>query len=178
MPQWKNCSLRSVDNRKIVNRQIVNRQIVNLMKLPTSYLPEKIRSAARFTVVGFTGSIVQTWLFMAALGFLGEPEKGTVLYYVAFGIGYFLEMIPNYFFSNWYTFGTKPDLGNAGGFLLARLVNVGVQFCLLPVALAAFPDWRDDLISLVVIFIGGCINYLICLLFFKKKEEPQNTDKS
>ena len=148
------------------------------MKLPTSYLPEKIRSAVRFLFVGTTGAIIQTLFFMAALLFLEYPEKGSVLYYVAFGIGYILEMIPNYFFSNWYTFGTRPDLKNAGGFLLARAVNIAVQFGLLPLALAAFSDWRDDLISLIVIFIGGCINYLICLLFFKKKEEPQNTNPS
>ena len=106
--------------------------------------------------------------------FLSHPEKGSVLYYVAFGIGYAIEMVPNYLFSNWYTFGTQPDLKNASGFLLARVVNVGVQFGLLPLALAAFPEWRDDYISFAVIFIGGCINYLLCLLFFKKKEETQN----
>ena len=83
-------------------------------RLPTSYLPEKIRSAVRFMVIGFSGSVVQTWLFMAALLALGQPEKGEVLYYVAFGIGFLLEMIPNYFFSNWYTFGTRPNLKNAG----------------------------------------------------------------
>ena len=69
------------------------------MKLPTSYLPDKIRSAVRFMIVGTTGSFVQTWFFMAALWALSQPEKGTLLYYVAFGIGFVLEMIPNYLFS-------------------------------------------------------------------------------
>lgn len=99
---------------------------------------------------------------------MSNPEKGTVLYYVAFGIGYAVEMVPNYLFSNWYTFNTRPNKKNAGGFLLARAINLFVQFGLLPLALATFPEWRDDLISLFVIFIGGCINYLICLVFFKK----------
>jgi putative flippase GtrA len=139
------------------------------MRLPTSYLPHKPRTALRFFFIGTSGAVLQTWCFMAALYFLSDPEKGSALYYVAFGIGYILEMIPNYFVSNWYTFGTRPDIKNAGGFLLARLVNVGIQFGLLPLALAAFPTWRDDLISMIVIFIGGCINYLICLLFFKDK---------
>ncbi len=143
------------------------------MQLPTSYLPEKPRSAIRFMVVGFTGSIVQTWFFMAALWAMGHPDKGTVLYYVAFGIGYVVEMVPNYLFSNWYTFNTRPNKKNAGGFLFARAINLVVQFGLLPVALATFPDWRDDVISLLVIFIGGCINYLICLIFFKKPNKSQ-----
>ncbi len=138
------------------------------MKLPSSYLPDKMRSAARFMVVGFTGSLLQTWFFMAALLLLDNPDKGTELYYVAFGIGYVVEMVPNYLFSNWYTFNTRPNKKNAGGFLFARAINLVIQFGLLPVALATFPDWRDDVISLLVIFIGGCINYLICLIFFKK----------
>ena len=65
-------------------------------------------------VIGFTGSFVQTWFFMAALYFMSYPAQGSALYYVAFGIGFVCEMIPNYFFSNWYTFGTRPSLKNAG----------------------------------------------------------------
>ena len=140
------------------------------MRLLTSYLPEKVRSAVRFLLVGTSGMFLQTWCFMAALYFMAYPEKGSALYYVAFGIGYVLEMIPNYFVLNWYTFGSKPDRKNAGGFLLARAINVVIQFGLLPLALAFFSTWRDDVISMLVIFIGGCINYLICLVFFKKKE--------
>ena len=75
---------------------------------------------------------VQTWLFMAALYCMSQPDKGSAMYYVAFGIGYVLML-------SW------------------------------------LPTWRDDHISFVVIFIGGCINYLVCLLFFKKKEPPTPT---
>ena len=148
------------------------------MKLPSSYLPEKIRSAVRFLIVGTTGAVVQTWFFMAALWALDEPEKGVALYYVAFGIGYVLEMIPNYVFSNWYTFGTRPNWKNAGGFLLARAINLVIQFALLPLMLSWLSSWRDDLISLLVIFIAGCINYLTCLLFFKKPKPviPDNNN--
>lgn len=147
-----------------------------MIKLPTSYLPEKIRSAVRFMVVGTTGMFLQTWFFMAALWAFGHPEKGITLYYIAFAIGYVIEMVPNYLFSNWYTFGTKPDLKNAGGFLLARVFNMAIQLGLLPLMLAWLPNWRDDYISFIVIFIGGCINYLVCLIFFKKKEETQNPE--
>lgn len=145
------------------------------MRIPTSYLPEKIRSAVRFTVVGTTGMFLQTWFFMAALWAMGHPEKGCFLYYVAFTIGYVIEMVPNYLMLNWYAFGTRPDIKNAGGFLLARVLNIAIQLGLLPLALATFPNWRDDYISFVVIFIGGCINYLVCVLFFKKKDEKPNS---
>lgn len=140
------------------------------MKLPTSYLPAgKVRSAVRFMVVGFSGSVVQTWLFMGALFLFGHPEKGAFLYYTAFVLGLLLEMIPNYLFTSWYTFGTKPGWKNAGGFLLARAVNVPLQMSLLPCLLWLLPSWRDDWISFTVIFIAGCVNYLICLFFFRKK---------
>jgi len=142
-----------------------------MFRLPTSYLPEKIRSAVRFTVIGTTGMFVQTWFFMAALYFMAQPDKGSLLYYIAFGIGYMLEMIPNYLFSNWYTFGTRPSIKNAGGFLFARAINLAIQLGLLPLMLSLMPTWRDDYISFVVIFIGGCINYLICLIFFKKPKD-------
>ena len=46
------------------------------MKLLTSYLPPKIRSAVRFAVVGTTGMFVQTWIFMAALLLFDHPDKG------------------------------------------------------------------------------------------------------
>lgn len=145
-----------------------------MMRLPSSYLPQKVRSAVRFTVVGTTGMFVQTWCFMAALHWMSQPDKGTLLYYIAFGIGYVAEMIPNYLFSNWYTFGTRPNLKNAGGFVLARAINLVIQLGLLPLALKLLPAWRDDYISFVVIFIGGCVNYLICVVFFKPRNKQIN----
>jgi putative flippase GtrA len=144
------------------------------MRLPSSYLHGKVRSAIRFAVVGTTGMFIQTGLFMAALWSFDHPEKETFWYYVAFALGYVLEMIPNYLFSNWYTFNTRPNKKNFGGFLLARAINLVIQFVLLPLALASFPSWRDDLISILVIFIGGCINYLVCLLFFKRPKRNEN----
>lgn len=141
------------------------------MKLPTSYLKGKVRSSVRFMVVGFTGSFVQTWFFLLAMWLLNQPEKGSVLFYVAFGIGFVLEMIPNYLFSNWYTFGTRPTIKNASGFLFARAINLVIQFTLLPFMLKLLPTWREDYLSLIVIFFAGIINYLILLLFFKKPKE-------
>ena len=142
-----------------------------MLRLPTSYLPGNVRSAIRFMVVGFSGSVVQTWFFMAFLWAFDHPEKGAGLYYLAFGLGLLLEMIPNYLFTSWYTFSTRPSWKNAGGFLLARTINVPVQMGLLPLMLWLLPNWHDDWISFLVIFIAGCINYLICLLFFKQKKD-------
>lgn len=138
-------------------------------KLPTRYLPRVARTAVRFFIVGTTGMLVQTWFFKAALMSFSHPAKGAVLYYVAFTIGYICEMIPNYILSNWYTFGTRPKWKNAGGFVLARIINFPLQMGLLPLFLSLMPSWHDDYISFLVIFIAGVVNYLICLLFFRNK---------
>ena len=136
-----------------------------------------MRSAVRFAVIGTSGMFIQTWIFIAVLCMLEQPDKGSLLYYIAFGIGYVGEMIPNYLLSNWYTFGTRPNLKNAGGFVVARVLNMGIQLGLLPLALNLLHNWRDDYISYVVIFIGGCINYLICVVFFKPKKKPETAEE-
>lgn len=138
------------------------------MKLPTAYLPERIRSIVRFCIVGNVGTFVQTGFFLLAMWALGQPEQKSVLYYVAFGIGFVLEMIPNYFLSNWYTFGTKPNIKNAGGFVLARAINLVIQFGLLPLAIRLMPNVSDGVLGWIVIFVAGIINYLVLTLFFKK----------
>ncbi len=142
------------------------------MKLPTSYLPENIRSAVRFTMVGTVGMFLQTWFFELFLLAFRVPEevKTGVLYYTAFVLGYLVEMVNNYLLLNWYTFRTRPSWKNAGGFLIARAVNLPIQLGLLPLCIALMPNLSNVYISYVVIFIGGCINYVICLLFFKNKK--------
>ena len=142
------------------------------MKFPTSYLPENIRSAVRFTVVGTVGMFLQTWFFQLFLLAFRVPEeiKTGVLYYTAFVLGYLVEMVNNYLLLNWYTFRTRPSWKNAGGFLIARAINLPIQLGLLPLCIALMPNLSNVYISYVVIFIGGCINYVICLLFFKNKK--------
>jgi len=150
------------------------------MQFPTAYLPEKVRSAVRFTVVGTTGMFLQTWFFQLFLLALLVPVeiKTGWRYYTAFVMGYLVEMVINYLLLNWYTFGTRPSWKNAGGFLIARAVNLPVQLGLLPLCIALLPYWSNEYISYLVIFIGGCINYVICLLFFKnKKKEHQNSNE-
>lgn len=139
------------------------------MTLPSAHLPEKYRSALRFFIVGTTGMFVQTWIFMGFMALMHQPDKGTLLYYVAFGMGYLIEMVINYFFSNWYTFGTRPNLTNLGGFIGARAINLVIQFVCLPILIRFLPTWNNDVISYVCIFAAGIINYFILRFFFKKR---------
>ena len=140
-------------------------------QLPTRYLPRLARTAVRFTIVGLLGMLIQTWFFELSLRLFDYPEKGAILYFVAFTMGYILEMIPNYILSNWYTFGTRPKWKNAGGFVLARLINYPLQLVLLPIFIELLPNWPDEYISYLVIVLGGVVNYFMCLFFFKNKKK-------
>lgn len=141
------------------------------MKLLTSYIPEPARSAIRFLVIGTTGSFAQTGFFLLVMALLGQPEEHTLLYNIAFGAGNLLEMIPNYLLTNWYIFSTRPSLKNAGGYLFARAINLVIQLGLLPLVLLGVEaqGWAisSGLVCMIVIFIGGVINYFIQRMFFK-----------
>ena len=138
--------------------------------LPTAYLPEKVKNALRFMVIGGIGMFVQEWFFRLVMWLMDQPIKDSLPYYIAFALGNILEMIPNYFLTNWYTFQTRPNLTNAGGFLLARSINLALQMGILPLALRMLPDSNNTIITYVVIFIAGILNFLIQLFFFKKSD--------
>ena len=140
------------------------------MKLPTSYLPDKIRSAARFAVVGTTGMFVQDGIYRLALYLMGvDPEGEAGLVYVAFAIGFIIEMVLNYFVSAWYTFGSKPTWKNAGGFILARVINYGVQNLFLWMIIAAGISANNA--GFPSIFLAGIVNFFILRIFFKQKNK-------
>lgn len=138
-------------------------------KLPSAHLPEKARNAIRFMVIGTLGMFVQEWFFRLLMWLMNEPVKDSVVYYIAFALGNLLEMFPNYFMTNWYTFQTRPNLTNAGGFILARGINLVLQMVFLPFVLRLMPDANNTIITYVVIFVAGIVNFLIQYFFFKKK---------
>lgn len=143
--------------------------------LPTSKIPSVVRKPLRFFIVGTIGTFVQTGFFVWLMFCLSQPEKNTLLYYIAFIGGFILEMIPNYICMSFYTFGAMPNKTNAVGFLLARGVNLVMQLVVLPLMLWWLPKVPDAILSPIVIFIAGVVNFLIQLSFFRKKDESANT---
>ena len=140
------------------------------MKLPTAYLPNDVRSATRFVIVGTTGMFVQDGIYRLALYLMGvDPEGEAGLVYVAFAIGFIIEMVLNYFVSAWYTFGTKPTWKNAGGFILARVINYGVQNLFLWMIIAAGISANNA--GFPSIFLAGIVNFFILRIFFKQKNK-------
>ena len=118
----------------------------------------------RFFIVGMVGMFLQDglyrWILKAFQTWWGE-ETG-ILAYVAFVIAFAIEMVFNYLISAWYTFRSKPTLSNAGGFLLARVLNLHVLITVGVEELkAGFPS----------IFAAGIVNYFVLKLLFKPRNK-------
>lgn len=92
---------------------------------------------------------------------------------LAFTLGFGMEMISNYLLTSFYTFRTRPNIKNAGGFLLGRLVNYFIQlgFLHLLIYIGLSEEWS----GIVAIVLAGIINYFVLVPFYsKKKSEKKN----
>ena len=139
------------------------------MKTLTGRLPMKYRSAVRFVFVGTLGTGVQYGIYYLLLDIFQRhwPEVG-ILTSVAFTAGFMIEMVCNYFLTNFYTFRTRPSWKNAGGFLLGRVLNYIIQLSLLNalVWLHMGEEWA----GIVAIMLAGVINYFVLRPFYKDKK--------
>ena len=139
------------------------------MKTLTGQLPMKYRSAVRFVLVGAFGTGVQYGIYYLLLDIFQRqwPEVG-ILTSVAFTAGFLIEMVCNYFLTNFYTFKTRPSWKNAGGFLLGRVLNYVIQLLLLNalVWLHMGEEWA----GIVAIMLAGVINYFVLRPFYKDKK--------
>ena len=139
------------------------------MKTLTGRLPMKYRSAVRFMFVGTLGTGLQYGISYLLLDIFQRhwPEVG-ILTSVAFTAGFMIEMVCNYFLTNFYTFRTRPSWKNAGGFLLGRVLNYVIQLSLLNalVWLHMGEEWA----GIVAIMLAGVINYFVLRPFYKDKK--------
>lgn len=139
--------------------------------LPSSKWTSLVRKPLRFFFVGTIGTFVQTGFFLLLMMSLSQPEQNSFLYYVAFIGGFILEMVPNYLGMSFYTFAAMPSVQNALGFLLARTINLVMQLVVLPLMLLLFSGIPNAILSPIVIFIAGIINFIMQWLFFRKKKK-------
>lgn len=137
------------------------------MQLPSARIQEPARSAVRFTVVGSTGTLIQTGIYLLFLHLFEQQWPEHDLTNVAFTIGFVLEMISNYFLTSYYTFQSKPSIKNLGGFLSGRAVNYLVQVASLQALI--FCHMNNKIAGFLAIVIAGIVNYFVVRIFFKKK---------
>lgn len=139
------------------------------MKTLTRRLPEKYRSAVRFVCVGAFGTGLQYGIYYGFLSLFDHycPDLG-IRVSLAFTIGFVVEMISNYLLTSFYTFGTHPNLKNAGGFLLGRGVNYVLQLTFLHILIG----WTltEELSGIIAIVLAGVINYFILVPFYHKRK--------
>ncbi len=142
------------------------------MKTLTRHLPEKYRSAVRFVCVGAFGTALQYGVYYLFLSLFERfcPEM-SVKVTLAFTLGFGIEMISNYLLTSFYTFRTRPNIKNAGGFLLGRLVNYFIQLGFLH--LLIYIGMSEELSGIVAIALAGIINYFVLVPFYGKKKSEK-----
>ncbi len=141
------------------------------MRLPSSKLPPESRSVVRFLIVGNLGTCIQYALYYGFIElFPLMGWEGDFMVNVSFTVAYVLEMIYNYLGTSYYTFERKPDLKNAGGFLISRGINYVVQMGLLNLFMLFMNDkWA----GIVAIVLSGVLNFFILRFVFKKKDNKK-----
>ena len=146
------------------------------MKTLTGRLPLKYRSAVRFMFVGAFGTGLQYGIYYLLLDFFQRqwPEVA-ILTSLAFTIGFVMEMICNYFLTNFYTFKVRPTWKNAGGFLFGRAINYFIQLLLLNILI--WLHMSEEWAGLVAIALAGVINYFVLLPFYKDKKKVTSYEK-
>ncbi|MBQ9752521.1 MAG: GtrA family protein [Paludibacteraceae bacterium] len=140
------------------------------MKTLSRRLPSKYRSVVRFICVGIIGTLLQYGLYYLFLEIFRRalPDSNTMAS-VAFSIGFYIEMIVNYFLTNYYTFHTHPSWKNAGGFIFGRIINYIVQMLFLNALL--WLSMSEEWAGIVAIMLAGVLNYFVLLPFFRAKKK-------
>lgn len=143
------------------------------MHLPSSKLHEPYRSAVRFTVVGSTGSAIQYGIYMGFLLLFEHIWPEQEFANIAFTLGFLIEMVSNYFLTAYYTFGSKPNFKNLGGFLTGRVVNYPIQIGGLNLFL--WLTLSEAVAGFLAIVVAGIVNYFVVRLFFNRKPKSSES---
>lgn len=137
------------------------------MKLLTSYIESPSqRSAVRFVVVGTVGTALQYALYYGLLELLAWLFPTFQLVTCVFTVAYVIEVFVNYLLTAYYTFSTRPNTSNAGGFVIGRVFNYLIQIGLLHLTLFISNDEKFS--GIVAILLSGIINFFVMHSFFRK----------
>jgi putative flippase GtrA len=146
------------------------------MKTLSRRLPSKYPSVVRFVCVGIFGTLLQYGIYYAFLEVFRRtlPDSKTMAS-VAFSLGFYIEMIVNYFLTNYYTFHTHPSWKNAGGFIFSRAVNYVLQLVFLNGLLLC--TLSEEWSGMVAIVLAGIINYFLLRRIFRTKKSTREDGK-
>ncbi|MBR1427006.1 MAG: GtrA family protein [Paludibacteraceae bacterium] len=140
------------------------------MKLPTSYLPPETRSVVRFLIIGNLGTCIQYGLYYGFIKLFPHMGwEGDLMVSFSFTLAYLLEIIYNYLGTSYYTFQSKPNLKNAGGFALARVFNYFLQMGLLALGIQVL-NMSDAWGGAFAILVAGVVNFFIMRVVFREEK--------
>jgi len=124
----------------------------------------------RFVCVGAFGTLLQYGVYYLFLELfhrtLSDSQTMTSL---AFSLGFVVEMVVNYFLTNYFTFHTRPNWKNVGGFVFGRALNYVVQLAFLNVFI--WLALSEEISGILAIILAGIINYFVLVPFFRTKDD-------
>ena len=129
----------------------------------------KYRSVVRFICVGVFGTLLQYGIYYLLLElFRRTMPDSKMMTSVAFTCGFLVEMVVNYFLTNYFTFRTRPSWRNAGGFVVGKVINFVVQLVLLNLLLMVI---SEEISGILAIMLAGIVNYFVLLPFFSANKK-------
>lgn len=121
---------------------------------------ERVRQFARFGVVGLLSSAAHYAIYYLLLFVL----KATIAYVA----GYAVSFVGNYFFTNCYTFRTKPSWKHFIGFAGSHAVNFGLHVTLF--SLFLWLGVNELIIPIFVMSICVIVQFTILRWVFTRQE--------
>jgi putative flippase GtrA len=130
------------------------------MKIDRLQNDERLRQFVRFGVVGVLSSAVHYAIYYLLLFVLTAS--------ISYIIGYLVSFVGNYFFTNCYTFRTKPSWKHFAGFAGSHAVNFGLHVVLFNI----FLWWGMHQLVIPVFVMGICVivQFTILRWVFTKHE--------
>ena len=130
------------------------------MKIDRLQNDERLRQFVRFGVVGVLSSAVHYAIYCLLLFVLTAS--------ISYIIGYLVSFVGNYFFTNCYTFRTKPSWKHFAGFAGSHAVNFGLHVVLFNIFL-----WLGMHQLVIPVFVMGIcviVQFTILRWVFTKHE--------
>lgn len=117
------------------------------------------KEIVRFGVVGVIATIIQTTIYLVAVGYVNYAISNT--------LGYAVSLAFNYIASTKYTFNVQPTIGKGLGFLLSHAINFILQTSTLYVFIQLIG--MSERVSLIPMFaICVPVNFILVRFFLKK----------
>jgi putative flippase GtrA len=123
--------------------------------------------ALRFIIVGVGATALHYGVYLILNLWMNEN--------FAYVIGYLVSLVANYYCSNYFTFKTKPTVGNSVGFVASHGVNLLVHILLLNLFL--YLGSPAELAPIGVFVIAVPLNFVLVRLALKGRSKRSKDEE-